>query len=51
MPGTTQSAPAEGPREDDAAPAAENGGQGVSAPEPAEGADDIPPATPGSPRG
>ncbi|WP_293968196.1 hypothetical protein [Sphingomonas sp.] len=45
--------PAEGPREDE--PAAgkgrfDDGGQGVSAPEPAEGADDAPAGGPDSPR-
>jgi hypothetical protein len=48
----TQPEPAEGPRDDDASPkTTKGGGQGVSTQEPAEGADDIPAGTEGSPRG
>lgn len=47
----TQPEPAEGSRDDDASPkTTKGGGQGVSSQEPAEGADDTPAGTDGSPR-
>lgn len=52
MSGPTQPEPAEGAREDDVSPkTAKGAGQGVSAQEPAEGADDVPAAGPGSAAG
>ena len=54
MPGPHQSEPAEGPRTDakDGGPEGAKGtGDGVSSPEPAEGADDTPGRNPGSPAG
>lgn len=46
---TTQPLPAEGPRDGDDTPGSFN--EGVSAPAPAEGADDAPGEQPGSARG
>ncbi|MDB5661951.1 MAG: hypothetical protein JWM38_680 [Sphingomonas bacterium] len=52
MSGVTQPEPAEGPRQDDDSPKTTKGnGQGVSSPEPVEGADDTPGGGEGSPRG
>jgi len=51
MPGPTPAKPAKGSRKDDRAAPGTKSGKGVSAKAPAEGADDVNPRQPGSPRG
>ena len=51
MPGSTPAKPAKGPLKDDRAAPGTKRGEGASAQAPAEGADDVNPRQPGSPRG